>query len=769
MSGDRKFRWVGTRPIRHDGVDKVTGRASFGADLAFPDMLWGRVLRSPHAHARIRRIDVAKALALPGVKAVATAADLPDLPSREAAGGESLTDFRDLSRNVLARDKVLYHGHAVAAVAATTQELAEQALAAIEVDYEPLPPVLSIEAATAEGAPVLHPDLRTRGADADMPNVASRIVFERGDPEQGFAAADVVVERSFRTQTVHQGYIEPHAVVARTNADGQSVVWCCTQGPFMVRAYSAALLGLEVSQIKVIPSEIGGGFGGKTTVYQEPLAILLSRKAGRPVKMVMSREEVFRATGPAAATALTVKLGATKDGRLTAATARMWYEAGAFPGSPVMAAAMTVFAPYALDNFLVEGFDVVVNKPKTAAYRAPGAPQAAFAVESLLDELAQRLGKDPIELRLRNAAREGTQAPYGPRFRKIGLVETLEAARAHPHYQAQLGPHQGRGVAVGFWFNGGMSSSAEVHLSEEGTAVVASGNPDIGGSRASLAILAAEELGIDVAKVRPVVGDTESVGYTDMTGGSRVTFATGMAVIEAARDVVRQLRERAAKLWGCDPAGVDFVDGRCVPAEGSGLEKDPLTVAEIAKQLSATGGPINGQAQLNARGVGPGFATHLCDVEVDPETGRVDVIRYTAVQDAGRAIHPSYVEGQMQGGVAQGVGWALHEEYVFDAEGVLQNPGFLDYRLPVASDLPMIETVVVEVPNPGHPYGVRGVGEVPIVPPLAAVANAVAHATGVRMESLPISPPRLLAALGEQGPPGSALAAKLPLARGTTA
>src|SRR5262245_58714207 len=710
-------------------------------------MLWGKVLRSPHAHARIRRIDASKAFALPGVKAVLTAADLPDLASKEAAGGEGAMNFRDLSRNILARDKVLYHGHAVAALAATTPELAEQALAAIEVEYEPLPPVLSIDAATAAGAPVLHEDLVTRGTPSNQPNVASRIVFERGDPEQGFAAADLVVERTFRTQTVHQGYIEPHAVVARTNADGQSVVWCCTQGPFMVRAYSAAVLGLELSQIKVIPSEIGGGFGGKTTVYCEPLAILLSRKAGRPVKMVMTREEVFRATGPASATTLTVKLGATKDGRLTAARARMWYEAGAFPGSPVQAAAMTILAPYALDHFSVEGFDVVVNKPKVAAYRAPGAPQAAFAVESLLDELAQNLDIDPIELRLRNAAREGTHAPYGPRFKRIGLVETLEAARAHPHYRAELGPNQGRGVAVGFWFNAGMNSSAEVHLSEEGTAVVASGNPDIGGSRASLAILAAEELGIDVARVRPVVGDTESVGYTDLTGGSRVTFATGMAVVEAARDVARQLRERAAKLWGCDPAQVEFVDGRCVPAEGSGLAQGPLTVAEIAKQLSMTGGPINGHAQLSARGAGPGFATHVCDVEVDRETGRVEVVRYTAVQDGGRAVHPGYVEGQMQGGVAQGVGWALHEEYVFDEKGVLENPGFLDYRMPVASDLPMIETVLIEVANPLHPYGVRVVGEVPIVPPLAAVANAMRSATGIRFTELPLSPPRVLGAL----------------------
>jgi CO/xanthine dehydrogenase Mo-binding subunit len=747
VSEPKKFRWVGTRPIRHDGVDKVTGRAQFGADLTFPDMLWGRVLRSPHAHARIRRLDARKALALPGVKAVATAADLPELASVEAGGGEGAANMRDLSHNVLARGQVLYHGHAVAAVAATSAELAEQALEVIEVEYEPLAPVLSIEAALAPGAPVLHEGMKTRGADANLPNVASRIVFERGDPEAAFAAADVVVERSYRTQTVHQGYIEPHAVVARTNADGQSVVWCCTQGPFMVRAYCAAVLGLELSQLKVIPSEIGGGFGGKTTVYVEPLAILLSRKAGRPVKLVMSREEVFRATGPAGAARVDVKLGATKDGRLTAGSARMWYEAGAFPGSPVQAGAMTVLAPYALDHFSIEGFDVVVNKPKTAAYRAPGAPQAAFAVESLLDELAQKLGLDPIELRLVNAAREGTQAPYGPRFKKIGMVETLEAARAHPHYHAPLGPNQGRGVAVGFWFNAGMSSSAELHLTEEGTAVVATGNPDIGGSRASLAILAAEELGIDVQSVRPVVGDTDSVGYTDMTGGSRVTFATGMAVIEAARDVVRQLRGRAAKLWDCDPALVAFADGRCLPAEGSGLAREPLSVAEIARKLGSTGGPINGQAQLTARGAGPGFATHLCDVEVDPETGRVDVIRYTAVQDAGRAVHPSYVEGQLQGGVAQGIGWALHEEYVFDEKGALQNPGFLDYRMPVASDLPMIDTVVVEVPNPGHPYGVRGVGETPIVPPLAAVANAVARAAGVRMDALPISPPRLLAAL----------------------
>lgn len=753
MQGEQKFRWVGTRPIRPDGFDKVTGRADFGADQAFPDMLWGKVLRSPHAHARIRGVDVSRAAALPGVKAVVTAADLPDV-----APGRGAINFADLSRNVLAREKALYHGHAVAAVAAVSPEMAERALAEIEVDYEPLPPAVDLDAALAGDAPILHEGRAPKGMEPNgSGNIAARVEFARGDLERGFAEADIVLEKSFRTQTVHQGYIEPHAVLARTDSDGQSVVWCCTQGPFAVRNFSARVLGMEHSQIRVIPSEIGGGFGGKTTVYMEPLAILLSRRAGRPVKMVMSREEVFRATGPAPAAKVEVKLGATREGRITAASARLWYEAGAFPGSPVQMGAMCIFAPYDIEHLFVEGFDVVCNKPKTAAYRAPGAPQAAFGLESLLDELAERLALDPVELRLRNAAREGTQLPYGPRFKAIGLVETLEALRAHPHYKAPLtqredsppGALRGRGLAVGFWFNATLSSSAEVHLSEDGGAVVVTGNPDIGGSRASMAIMCAEELGIEVGKVRPLVADTEAAPYTDVTGGSRVTFATGMAVIEACREVVAELRRRAAKLWECAPEQVVFADGRCLPAEGSGLDCDPLSVAQIAARMSATGGPINGQAQLTPHAAGPGFATHLCDVEVDPDTGRVEVLRYTAVQDAGRAVHPAYVEGQMQGGAAQGIGWALNEEYLYDENGALDNASFLDYRMPVASDLPMIDTVLVEVPNPTHPYGVRGVGETPIVPPLPAVANAVRQATGVRMTELPISPPRLLAALQE--------------------
>ena len=752
-SDDQQFKWVGKRTIRPDGVDKVTGRANFGADFSLPGMLVGKILRSPHPHARIRSINPEKALALPGVKAIVTAADLPDIPSEQAFVGEGPTNFRDLSQNVLARGKALYDGHAVAAVAATNGAIADQALSLIEVDYEVLPHVIDVREAMQPDAPLLHENLITQGvtpAPEKPSNVAKRVQLALGDVAEGFAQADVVVEREYTTKPVHQGYIEPHAVVASTSEDGQSQIWCSSQGQFMVRAYCAKLLGIELSQLRVIPAEIGGGFGGKTTVYLEPVALLLSRKTGRPVKIVMTRDEVFRATGPTSGSAIAVKIGATKDGKITAAEAVLKYQAGAFPGSPVQLGCMTGFAPYDLENVKAVGYDVVVNRPKCAAYRAPGAPMAAFAVESALDELAKKLAIDPIELRTTNAAKQGTKAAYGPRFPAIGYQETLQAAKDHPHYQAPLGPNQGRGFASGFWFNIGGESCADLNINEDGTAVLVSGNPDIGGSRASLAIMAAEVLGIDVELVRPIVADTSSVGFSFMTGGSRVTFATGMAVIKAAEDVVRQLRERAAKIWEIDVEAVLWEDGRAVPAGSNAGEFEPLTLAELAAMSAKTGGPISGHAALNASGAGAGFGSHICDVEVDTETGRVTVLRYTAIQDAGRAIHPGYVEGQLQGGVAQGIGWALNEEYIYGADGRLQNPGFLDYRVPVASDLPMIDTVIVEVPNPRHPYGVRGVGEVPIVPPMAAVANAIEDAVGLRLTDLPMSPPRVLAAIGEQ-------------------
>ena len=744
MADVKEFKVVGTRPIRHDGVDKVTGRALYGGDIRLTGMLHGKVLRSPHAHARIKSINIKKALALPGVKAVVTGKDLPGAADRIAELGEGAVNLKYLSNNVLAGDKVLYKGHAVAAVAAVNAHVAEEALALIDVKYEVLPPVLDVREAMKDGAPLLLPELKTKslGQKTETPsNVASHLQFKKGDPEKGFREADVIVEKEFFTATVHQGYIETHNATALWSPDGQLTVWVSTQGAFTVRQQLSELLNLPVSKIKVVPMEIGGGFGGKIRVYIEPVAAILSKRTGKPVKIIMTRTEVLEGTGPTPGSYIRVKIGANKQGKLTAAEAYLAYEAGAYPGSPVGAGAMCIFAPYDLENAQVDGYDVVVNKPQTSAYRAPGATNAALA-ETLIDEIAEKLKIDPIDLRLRNAAKEGTRRLDGPVFPRIGCVEVLEATKNHPHYTAPLGgPNRGRGVAIGFWFNVGLKSSASASVNSDGTVSLMEGSTDIGGSRTTAAMHVAEEMGIAAEDVKPTVGDTDQVGYTDVTGGSRVTFATGWACYEVAQDLKRQLCERAAKLWEISSDDVAYEDGACVSKSDTGKR---ITFKELTQKLDDTGGPVVGRATVDPQGVGGAFAANIVDVEVDPDTGKTQVLRFTAVQDAGKAIHPSYVEGQMQGGSVQGIGWALNEEYFYDAKGVMRNASLLDYRMPTCLDLPMIDTVIIEVPNPGHPYGVRGVGEVPIIPPAAAVANAIYHATGVRMDRLPMSPGRVL-------------------------
>ncbi len=745
-----EFKIIGTRPIRPDGVDKVTGRARFGADYNLPGQLVGRVLRSPHPHARIRRIDVAKAAQLPGVKAIVTAADFADQPSDFIAAGESTINFHDVVRNVMARDKALYEGHPVAAVAATSVSIAKQALKLIEVDYEILPHVLDVDAAMQPDAPLLHEDMITAGvkpAPTKASNVAKRVEFALGDIAKGFAEADVIIERSFKTKPVHQAYIEPHACLATVAPDGQAELWVSTQGHWVVRAHCAQLLGWDISKIRVTATEIGGGFGGKTVVYLEPVALALAAKAKRPVKMTMTREEVFRASGPTSGSSMRIKIGAKTDGTITAGEALLNYQAGAFQGSPVGPGAMCAFAPYDLANVLAVGYDVVTNRPKVAAYRAPGAPISEYAVECVIDELARTLGMDPIDLRLKNAAKEGTKAAYGPKFGPIGLIDTLKAAKSHNHWSAPLKPNQGRGIASGFWFNIGGETTVQLQLNEDGTLNLMAGTPDIGGLRASLCMMTAEELGVTVDSIRPLIADTGSLGYNFLTGGSRSTFSGGIAVVDAAGQVINQVCSRAAKLWDLPREAVTYEDGMVKPAGDNAGKHEPMSLGDIARISGKTGGPIVGNSSINAHGAAPTFGTHIADVEVDPETGRVWIVRYTVIQDAGKAVHPSYVEGQFQGGAAQGIGWALNEEYVYGDDGRLQNPGFLDYRIPVASDLPMLDTVIVEVPNPRHPYGVRGVGETPIVPPMAAIANAVADATGLRFTELPMSPPKVLAAI----------------------
>ncbi len=743
-----QYKVIGTRPIRPDGVEKVTGKAQYGADVRLPGLIHGRILRSPHAHARILRIDTSAAEKVQGVMAVLTARDFPAAADAMQDLGEGAVNLKELSDNILASEKVLYRGHAVAAIAATSSHIAENALKLVVVDYEVLPPVLEVRDAMREDAPLLSEKRFTKsmaGKTSEKPsNIATVNQFVGGDVEAAFAEADIVIEHEFTTQMVHQGYIEPQNSTASWNADGTITIWTSTQGAFVVRAQVAEVLRHPISSIRVIPMEIGGGFGGKIPIYLDPVAALLSKKSGRPVKILMNRTDVFEGTGPTSGTYIKLKAGA-KGGKLTAVQATLAYEAGAYPGSAVGAGAMCMLSPYNVENFAIDAYDVVVNKPKTSAYRAPGAPAAAFAIETVIDEIAKQSHVDPLTFRLQNSAHEGTRMITGVPFGRIGAEECQQAALDSPHYRSPIeGPNRGRGVASGFWFNAGMQSSVVAAVNTDGTVNLVEGSTDIGGTRASLAMQLAETLGIDYDSVRPMVADTDSIGHNDVTGGSRTTFASGMAVHEAGQDVRRQMITRAAKLWSCAPEDVFYEDGMLHCKTDSTKE---LTFAEMAKQSARTGGPIVGKGSLVARGVGSAYATHIVDVEVDPETGKVEILRYTAVQDVGTAIHPSYVEGQIQGGVVQGIGWALNEEYYYDETGRMLNSSFLDYRMPTALDVPSIDTIVLEIPNPGHPYGVRGVGEVPIVPPLAAIANAIADATGHRFTDLPMSPRRIVEAL----------------------
>ncbi len=744
-----KYRVVGTRPVRPDGIDKVTGKAIYGPDFVAAGMIHGAILRSPHAHARIRSIDTSRAEALPGVKAVVTSADFPGQSAKIIAAGETSSSLRDIAATCLAHGKVLYVGHAAAAVAATTKAIAEAAAKLIVVDYEVLPHVIEVEDALAEGAPILHEHMITKGLDPapDSPsNAANCLVMTRGDADAAMAGAAVIVSGHYRTVPVHQGYIEPHACVASWNADGQGQLWVSSQGHFDIRNQTASVLHIPSSDLRTYPLEIGGGFGGKTGIYLEPVAMLLSKKAGRPVRLAMSREDVFCGSGPAPGIVVDLTIGADADGTLKAIKAEFWYQVGAFCGSAVNSGMATLLGTYRIANAHLCGWDVVSNFPGTKAYRAPGAPQMAFALESCLDDLARKLDMDPLDLRLRNAVRPGDPGPHHVPHGAIGFVECLEAAKAHPHWTAPLGANQARGVAGAFWMNYGGPSTVSVALSGDGSVQVTTGSPDIGGSRASMAIMAAEVLQVPYERVRVAIADTASIGYSMVTGGSRVTFATGKAVVEAARKVEETLVTRAASLFGVAATDVEWRNGaaHCLTGESAG---EHLTIGAIAAKAGQFSGPVSAEVSVNPLDYLPGFAVHICDTEVDPETGNVSIIRYTTVQDVGTAIHPDYVEGQMQGGAVQGIGWALNEAYVFDGNGRMENPGFLDYRMPVASDLPMIDTVMIEVPNPAHPYGVKGVGEAPIVPPLAAVANAVSRATGLPMRTLPLSPDRIWATI----------------------
>ena len=742
------FRVLGTRPVRPDGLDKVTGKALFSDDFYLPHMLHGRILRSPHAHARIVSIDTRAAEALPGVRAVVTGKDFPHVEKKLVSqGAAGMINVGEVAENCIARDRALYDGHAVAGVAADNPHIAEEAVNLIEVVYELLPPVMDVRTAMAEGATVIHED-HFPGAfivpsQKYLPN-ASRVQLGSGDLEKGFAEADVVIEREFTTETIHQGYIESHITTVYWDDSGHITVWTATQGSHGLRDHLADVLAMPMANVKVVPLEVGGAFGGKERMYLEPIAAMLSRKSRRPVKIALRRDEVFRATGPSPGTYIKVKMGARKDGTLVAADLHLAYEAGAYAGGPIFLGMISSTSRYNIPNIVINGYDVIVNKPTMRPYRAPGAPQALFAVEQIIDELARKLGMDPVDFRVRNLTRPGDLLAAGFPLSPIDTDKIMEAVKNHPHYSAPLKENQGRGLAYTMWFNLGEASSAQMSVNPDATVQVITASPDLSGTRMTFAMQAAEALGIPVEQVSASVGDTDAVGFSLPTVGSRTTYATGKAVCQVADEVLKQMSARVALLWETDPELVAVENGVFSNREDP---KRKMTFQEVCGRLHETGGPITVHQTHSADSFIPGTAAHLVDVEVDAETGKVDILRYTVFQDVGKAVHPDYVAGQMQGAAVQGIGMALNEGYWYDEQGRLRNASLLDYRMPTMLDVPMIETVILESPNPAHPFGVRGVGEHSIIPPAGAIANAIHDAVGVRLNSMPMAPHKVRAAI----------------------
>ena len=744
------LKTIGQRLPRVDARERVTGEARYPADLALPGMVYARLLRSPHAHARILRIDTTRAAALRGVLAVVSAADFPELPvGAMIPMGEVGYDMWMVAQINIARRKVHWVGQPVAAVAAVDPHVAEAALALIDVDYEPLPAVLDIASAMAPDAPVLHDHVFTKGIEPrprPPGNVCSRTVIERGDAQAALKAARATARLSVQVDTAHQGYLEPQAVVAQVDANGFATVWASTQGQFTAELMIAAMLGLPASKLKVVPMEIGGGFGGKIAIHGEAAAVRLSQKCRRPVKLVLSREEVLQGgSGPPAAALIDVAVGAGEDGRLLAITGNYHLDAGGLPGLSPSLVMQASAALYQCPNLDLQGYDVVTNKPRTEAYRAPVGIQAAFAMEQAMDMLCQQLGMDPLDFRLRNASVTGSTMPIGTPFPSIGLTTILERVREHPCWRDPVPEGRlprGRGLALGYWRGTSMTSAGHITIAGDGRPMVTMGAVDLSGTRTTMAQVVAEEFGLTVEDIHIHTGDSKSVGYSDGAAGSRVARTMTAALVEASRDALAQLRRRAAEKLQCAADQLDYASGMFRARSGGAA----ISLAELM-QATLTDGAIVGRGVSTKLPLGVEIGAHVCDVEVDDRTGLVTVQRYTAFQDVGLALNPAAVEGQMEGSVVQGLGWALTEGFDYGPDGRLRNASLLDYRMPTALDVPKIECVIVETPVPNVPYGVRGVGEVPIVPPAAAVANAIARATGVRITRMPMTPERVLAAI----------------------
>ena len=759
-----EYRAVGRPMARVEGVGKVTGRTTYTADVHVPGMLHVKLLRSPHAHARIQRIDTSRAAALEGVEAVVTAADLPALDPKRVASNRAY--------NLLAAEEVVFVGQPVAAVLARDLTTAEEALGLIEVEYEELPAVLDPLEALKEGSPLA----RSSVGDADgseswahaavgveeeesrgrATNIASRIRFTRGDVAVGFADADLVVERTYRTAMVHQGYIEPHATVVDYDAtSGEMTMYTGTQGQFFVRDEIARILRLPETKMRVVGLELGGGFGGKTFLLQA-LCAALALVVKRPVKLVLTRAEDLTGAAPAPQAVFELKTGMKRDGTLTALWARAVYDSGAFPGAAMAIGCIMLGGYYRCPSLEIQGFEVLTNKVSVGAYRAPAVPSATFAIESQMDIMARELDLDPLEVRLRNAVQEGDPLPTETLYSRIGLRECLERVRESDLWrqrgraEREVGPRRrGVGVAAGGWLGGLQPAAASVMLNGDGTIGVLVGSNDISGTNTSFAQIAAEELAIPVSRVRVSTGDTHTAPFAGLSAGSKTLFTVGRAVKAAAEDARRQILDTAAQRLEVPVEELECADGvvrsRSDPQKSLTFDR----LARITTNFGAAYPPVVGRGAIAARRQAPGFSVQAAEVEVNTETGQVRVLRHVTAQDAGFAVNPLSVEGQMQGGTTQGIGMGLYEEMLYDDRGRLLNPSLLDYRMPTAGDVPHIETLIVEVPSEDGPYGARGVGEPPVVPTSAAIANAVHDAIGVRITEIPITAERILRALGK--------------------
>jgi CO/xanthine dehydrogenase Mo-binding subunit len=765
MKTTRDVRGVGLALPRPDGPEKVTGRVEYVADIKRKGLLHAKLLRSPHAHARIVRLDASRARALRGVRAVLTAADIPELKRKAPTRAHA----------VLAIDRVVFAGQPVAAVAADEVAIAEEALDLIEVEYEVLPAAVDPLRAMLPGAPPVA-DVGTEAdtsealahsavamAKGETPtkavNVSQTSHVKRGDVAAGFAGSDVVIEHTYRVPMVHQGYIEPHAVLAEWDTMGQLTLWASTQGSFNTRSEVADVLGIDENRIKVIPVECGGGFGGKIRALCEPITALLARVTNHPVRYVMTRREELEAGMPAPQVIIRLKTGAKRDGTLMALEAETVLESGAFSGTVLAVSAVFLGSLYKWPAFDIKGSEVLTHKPSVAAYRAPVAPQTIFAIDSQMEALAQALGVDPVEFRARHLSGPGEPMVNNQPWASHGAHEVLARAAGHPIWReraawkasAPPGRVRGTGLSLGGWLGGLQPTGATVKLNPDGSLSVLTGQVDIAGTNIALAQIAASAYGIDIEKVKITTGDTDVAPVTGLSAGSKTIYTVGVAVMQAAQDARRQTLEIAAAELEAAMQDLEIVDGRVIVR---GMPDRGITLAQIGRKgnlYMSKVQPVLGSARPSFTQQAPAFASELARVEVDPDTGEVTLRGFAVVQDVGRAINPLAVEGQMQGGAVQSLGIALTEALAYDESGRLTNPSLLDYRKLTAADLPNIETIIVEVPSPAGPFGARGVGEPPIVPAPAAIANAVADATGVRITECPLTPERIAMAILEDG------------------